>query len=132
MLVLLFVIVMLPCLATEDDFMTRALKSWSGYCINEFMDVWGYPDKQIPVAGKNLYYWFLSNSTRTNYYPTSNMSTNQHIFCEVVIEVDSNYIITGTQWKGNNCPFSYLVNKKYVNPKNDPWVIDKQLKKNKS
>lgn len=119
----------LPVFASENSFLTKALKSWLGYSINEFMDAWGYPDNQIPVAGKNLYYWSLRDSTSTNYYHTTSMSTNQRFFCEVVIEVDSDYIITGTQWKGNNCPFSYTLNKELVNPKNNPWVLEKQMKK---
>ena len=138
LLLLVIVFTMLPCIASSNDFMDRAISSWYGYSLDSFIEHWGYPDRASNFAGYNLYHWDLVKSIQTNY--NSYSSSSYEKFCSVTIEVDEAKNIKNGQYKGNDCPFSYLLNAdSYVNPNNDPWKIEKQLrqakkqsKKNKS
>lgn len=140
LLLLVIAFSMLPCIASSNDFMDRAISSWYGYSLDSFIKLWGYPDRQSILAGHNLYYWDIAKNIRTNYNSYTNSSNSYESYCSVIVEVDSENMIKNGQYKGNDCPFSYLLNAdQYVNPNNDPWKIEKQLrqakkqsKKNKS
>lgn len=126
------VFTVLPCMASGNDFMDKAISSWYGYSLDSFIKLWGYPDRQSVLAGHNLYYWDIIKVIRTNYNSYTNSSNSYENYCSVIIEADSESIIRNGQYKGSDCPISYLLNaEKYVNPQNDPWKIEKELKQQK-
>ena len=130
-LVILFMIfTMLPCVAVDESFMGKAIASWYGYSLDSFIKQWGYPDRQSVLAGHNLYYWDIVKSVHTNY--SSNYSNTYENYCTVIIETSDENIVKNGQYKGNACPYSYLLNgEKFVNSENDPWKIEKLLKQQK-
>jgi len=127
---LFFVFLCLPACAIDDNFMTKAVLSWTGYPLDDFIAVWNYPDGQMDIANKKLYYWDIKQSIQTDY--TGNSITSQSVYCRVIVETDSDNKIKGGSQKGNACPVSYILNKGYVNPLNDPWQKAKSAKKKKN
>ena len=123
--------VALPCLASGNDFLSKAINSWYGYSFNSFVKIWGYPDRQTGFGDNKLYYWNIVNNTNTTtYHFGTNSSTTYNNYGKEIIEVNDKNLIVGGQYNGNDCPFSYLLNHdKYVNPDNDPWQIEKELKR---
>lgn len=125
MILLLTLATILPTFAGTNKAMTKCMESWKGYSINDVIDVWGYPTSQKEVAGKQLYYWedsipYIYSTTYGVYGGTAT--------CIRIMEVNSDNEVIRWEYKGNACPTSYKKVKKWVNPLNDPWKIEKEQK----
>lgn len=117
---------MLPLVANAETVMSRCMNSWVGYTIDDVINKWGYPTSEKELAGKKLYYWDSHQSyvTGNQYYVTGG-----EIYFIRIFEVDKNNKVIKWEYKGNNCPKTYLTCKKWINPENDPWKIKKEQKK---
>lgn len=105
------------------DFMGKMMDSWIGYSTDEVISAWGYPDEEKVVANRKLLIWDRSSyNTNTTYLIN---------YCQRTLEVNNKNIVKSWEYKGNNCPVSYLVNAGWVNPKNDPWKKKKIENKKK-
>ena len=118
--------IMLPAYAGFKKVMSKCMNSWLGYTTNEIIKVWGYPTNQKEFAGKKLLYWEDEQSyIYGNQYGIYG-GTNT---CTRILEINDSNEIIGWEVKGNNCPGTYCRAKKWVNPDNDPWKIEKEQKK---
>jgi len=102
----------------------RVIDSWKGENINSVIEYWGYPSKDKKIAGKQLYYWNTDNA-KNRYY----QGYYYKVYCYRILEADSNNIVIGGEFKGNNCTFIPYFVKKLANPNKNYW-IDKKLQKN--
>lgn len=120
----LFILISLP--AYSGEFMNKALNSWLGYSIDDVIAVWGYPKSEKQIAGRNLIYW-----TNNQYQVSGNQYyvSGGETFCNKIFEVDKKNKIISWQYEGNSCPNFYFTGKDLVNPQNDEWKINKQVKK---
>ena len=132
-----------------EPFMDKALSSWKGYPLEAVIKSWGYPDSQQNIAGKNIYIWEEKTVSHDSTYERSYVKQDKkgrtyvdsytsgggitEYYCRKILEVDSENVISGYQYKGNACPGAYyFVGKKLVNPDNDEWKqkkLEKQMKK---
>ena len=147
---LLFLCLSLPIsVFAFGDFMDKALGSWVGYPIEAVIKSWGYPDSQQTIAGKNIYIWEEKSTYQDSTYQTSKVKTDSkgrtyvdtyssggsthELLCRKILEVNSDNLVSGYQYKGNACPAAYyFVGRKLVNPDNDEWQqkkLEKQMKK---
>ena len=118
-------LIMLPAFAGFKTVMTRCMESWKGYSINDVISSWGYPTKKDNFAGRQLYYWAQSQSyiygNKYGLYSGTNT-------CTRILEVNDDNEVVSWEVKGNSCPSTYCGAKKWVNPLNDPWKIEKEQK----
>ena len=118
-------LIMLPAFASFKTVMSRCMNSWKGYPIDNVISVWGYPTSKNEFAGKKLYYWEQSQSyVYGNQYGVYG-GTNT---CTRILEVNDDNEVVSWEVKGNACPSTYCGAKKWVNPVNDPWLIEKKQK----
>lgn len=137
-----------PC-AFAEEFMKKALNSWIGYSIDDVITSWGYPSEEKSIANKHLFYWYTNStiyvppsttSTSTpNFYNNSTVTTTtisggytMNSSCDKILEVNKENKIIAWQYNGNSCPSFYFTGKKLVNPKNDQWLMKKELKRTKN
>ena len=133
----------LPVNAGTKEFMETCLNSWLGYTIDDVIAVWGYPSDERTIAGKHLLYWtyssdiYIPQSSYSNVnksYNSANVYTSTYggytitEVCNATLEVDDNNKIIKWEWSGDGCPGSYMTGRKYVNPNNDKWAMEKKLK----
>lgn len=115
--------------AFENKAMDKLMESWVGENINTVIDIWGYPTKEKEILGRKLYYWEKIGDN-VGYINNSGLFFSQNTNCTKIYETDKNNIIIKWQWEGNDCPFTYIGVKKYVNPQNNYWEKQKELKQN--
>lgn len=113
-------------MTNAGDFMSKALNSWIGYSIDDVIVVWGYPKSEKQIAGHNLIYW-----TNSQYHVSGNQYyvSGGESFCNKIFEVDKKKKIISWQYEGNSCPNFYFTGQNLVNPQNDEWQINKQIKR---
>ncbi len=105
------------------DFMEKTMDSWVGYSTDAVISSWGYPSEEKVVANRKLLIWDRSSyNTNTSYLIN---------FCQRTLEVNKKNIVQSWEYKGNDCPVSYLLNYQWVNPQNDPWKKKKLENKKK-
>jgi len=125
LITLLCFFTMLPAFASFKTVITKCMNSWKGYSINDVISTWGYPTRKNEFAGKKLYYWEQSQSyiygNRYGVYGGTDT-------CTRILEVNNNDEVVGWEVKGNACPSTYCGVKKWVNPINNPWIIEKKQK----
>ena len=122
LLTIICCLVILPASAWQNKAMERCLSSWKGYSIYDVMSVWGAPTKQVETDEALLYYWEQSESYVYGkpYVAEDGIST-----CTRILGVDEDYKVISYKWEGKACPICYLTVKKWVNPKNNPWQIER-------
>ena len=124
----LLVILSSPAFAGTKKTMDRLMQGWVGENINTVIDTWGYPDEVKEIAGRTVYYWEYKKQ-RLDYFYGSGYMYLDTLNCFKMFETDKNNIIIKWQWKGNTCPATYRGVRNLVNPKNDYWEKEKELKK---
>ncbi len=132
---LLLILLFLPLNAEAfgiNKTMRAIMRSWVGESIGSVINYWGYPDYEKTIAGRKLYYWdwsyYVKNPTytdaRANTYGNTvhiNATTygggSRIVYCNRVLETDSEGTITSWNWSGNNCPYTKVrLYKQWVNP----------------
>lgn len=108
--------------------MEKVMDSWIGENIDSAIDFLGYPTAEKEIANRHLFYWEVSQIQVSG---NRNSMYGGEYYCTRIFEIDKNKEIISWEWKGNNCPATYLTSKKWVNPNNDPWKKSKELKKQK-
>lgn len=126
----LFVFLTSSAFAFGRDTMDKLMEGWVGENINTVIDTWGYPDDVKEIAGRTVYYWDYKKE-RLDYFYGAGFMYIDTLRCTRMLETDKNSIIIKWQWKGNSCPATYRGVRKLVNPKNDYWEQEKELKKKK-
>lgn len=113
----------LPVIAGES-IMTQAIKSWIGESIDKAIDCMGFPDSEKTIAQRRIFLWRKFETARKgiNGYKVK-------YYCQIILETDENKTIINGQWKGDNCPFAYIVAKQLFNPDNDERRLKKEAKK---
>ena len=122
-------------------FMDKCIQSWVGYPLDSVIKKWGYPEYEKNIAGKKLYVWetydydteviegtgmtISSKDSRGNETSFTTGGQLKVEFCRKILEVDSNNLIVGGHYEGNDCPKFYVLGKKFVNPDNDEWAKKK-------
>lgn len=118
-------LIIMPAFAGMRTVMTRCMDSWKGYEFDELLNVWGRPTKQEKIDGKYYYYWeeSVSQNIGKPYLVSGGTST-----CTRIVMIEAGDEITECTWSGAACPASYLTVKKWVNPQNDPWEHDAEIR----
>lgn len=136
---------LLPLSAYAAGFMDKCMQSWIGYPIDAVIKKWGYPTKEMQIAGRTVYKWektrTVTSSTyertqeekdkkgRTYYNTYISGGDTEVMYCIRNIEIDSNNKVVNAQWEGNDCPIFYMTGSSWVNPENDEWERRKQEKR---
>lgn len=117
--------------AKQKRTMDRVMSSWMGESTDNVIKAWGYPDEEKKIAGKTLYFYYK--------YATSPYGSSKIEYCTRIIEADKNSKVIDAKWQSTpnanapalGCPSTYLCVKRWnwVNPNNDPWKKEKELKK---
>ena len=102
--------------------MDGIMTSWNGSKLDEVVAQWGYPNTQQDYGDNKLYIW--SRNVSMNLPSTANTTGTVSSYgtytafttfsgggvsnwnCDRILEVNSDSVIVGTQWRGNNCPFA--------------------------
>ena len=98
--------------------MENIMGSWKGERIDSVIDKWGYPSSEKKIGAHSLYIWDSGNTLVEDIW---GINYQQRPSCTRTFEVDSNNIVIKTSWEGVECPATYLMGKKWVNPRNNPW-----------
>ena len=116
-----------------ESFMDKCIKSWIGYPIESVIEKWGYPNKERETSEKKLLVWekydMHYNENLNSYYADVMLGGNNFPsanvldidYCRVTLEINSEKVVVGGKWDGNDCPKFYRFGKDYVNPKNNKW-----------
>ena len=98
--------------------MDSAMESWMGSHLDEVILQWGYPDAEVTIADRHLYYWdrrvsYLFPGTTTGtasvigdtvyYQSVTNPPATVYGQCRKIFEVDQNNRIINWQYDGNDC-----------------------------
>lgn len=125
-ILLLLCLFMITCLnVNAEEFMVKALNSWKGYSIDDVIASWGYPNNEKQIAGRNLVYW-----TNGQYHISGNQYyiSGEESYCTKILEIDKNKKVISWQYEGNSCPNFYFTGSSLINPQNNEWEKQKQLK----
>lgn len=98
--------------------MSGIINSWKGEPISAVSAQWGLPDSERTILGQHLYRWsnrgvatvpgvtYTSGTIVGGRLSTVSTTTGGGTFeftCDIELAVDQSQLVTGGQWRGNDC-----------------------------